>query len=293
LFIAQLYRDVTNRIIAEMEQGAVPWTRPWRTRPGTHTGIMPRNAVTGRAYHGINIPILWDAAATHGHQTHAWLTYRQAAERGGQVRKGERGTHVVFTKKLTIKEAETEETKAISMLKTYVVFNVGQVEGLPDAAPDRETPPETRHAAAEAFVAATGADIHHGRDIACFVPSLDVINMPPQAWFRSPENYYATVLHELGHWSGHRSRLDRDLTGRFKSKAYAAEELVAEMTSAFLCAQLSIEGELRHAGYLANWLELLKEDNRAIFTAASKASQAADYLRSFSPPDDEDDQIAG
>jgi len=281
LFITQLYQDVTNRIIAEMEQGAVPWTRPWRTQAGTTTGIMPANAATGRAYHGINIPILWDAASTRGYPRNVWLTYKQAEAAGAQVRKGERGTHIVFTKKLAVTDEVTEETRSISMLKAHVVFNVAQVEGLPDPAPTAEVPPEARHDAAEAFIAATGADIRHGGDIACFVPSRDVINMPPRGAFRSPESYHATVLHELGHWTGLPSRLGRDLTGRFKSKAYAAEELIAEMASAFLCAHLSIEGELRHAGYLADWLGLLKEDNRAIFTAASKASLAADFLRAF------------
>jgi antirestriction protein ArdC len=134
----------------------------------------------------------------------------------------------------------------------------------------------------EAFIAATSADIRQSGDKACFVPALDFINLPPASSFKSIEPFYATALHELGHWSGLKPRLDRDLSARFGTRAYAAEELVAELTAAFLCAHLGITGELRHAGYIENWLDLLRHDDRAMFTAASKASQAADYLRSFS-----------
>ena len=275
----RIYANVTNAIIEELERGAVPWTRPWRTDRHS-TGVMPANAVTGRAYSGINIPILWGSAGQNGYPTHAWITFKQAIEHKACVRKGEKGTHVVFTKSVAFKN-EDDALEKRSMLREYTVFNVAQIDGYAF----KETPakPEhERHEAVEAFIKATNAEIRHGGDKACFVPALDFINLPPVSSFKSIETYYAVSLHEHGHWSGHKPRLDRDLSGRFGTRAYAAEELVAELTAAFLCALLGIKGELRHAGYIENWLDLLKHDNRAIFTAASKASQAADYLRSFS-----------
>ena len=280
----RLYQEVTDRIVAELETGAAPWLKPWKTSVANGTSLLPSNAVTGRQYHGINIPILWHQASERGYPTHQWLTFNQAKEKSANVRKGEKATQVVFTKKLRIKDRETEEEKQISMLRGYYVFNAAQVEGLPE----RETAlsplldPERRQSRTDAFIGATRADIRHGGNEACFVPSLDYIAMPPFRAFKTTEGYYATNLHELGHWSGHESRLDRNLEGRFGTRSYAAEELVAELTSAFLCAHLGITGELRHAGYLSKWIELLKHDHRAIFTAAAKAQQAADYLRGFS-----------
>jgi|SRR3984893_1905496 antirestriction protein ArdC len=268
--VADLYDSVTRSIIQELEQGAAPWLKPWKN--GKTMGTMPTNAATGRGYSGINIPILWHAADAGNHPTHGWMTYRQAQQLQAQVRKGEKGTTVVFTRRLNLKEDEEEKT--ISMLRTYTVFNVAQMDGLPPAkAPEpRQIPP---------FIAATKADIRPGPQ-PMYVPAKDFIAMPPQADFRDEAHHTATALHELAHWSGAKHRLDRDMEGRFGTRKYAAEELVAELTSAFLCAHLGIKGELRHAGYIETWLELLRSDNRAMFTAASKASQAADYLRAFS-----------
>lgn len=277
--IAAVYENVTRSIIAELEQGAAPWMKPWKG--GGRLGIMPANAITGHHYRGINVPILWHAADTHGFPSHAWLTFKQALDKGAHVRKGEKGTQIVFTKQLTVKQDDAEdEERQISMLRAFTVFNVVQVEGLgvPDTAPAQPLPA----GAVDAFAVATGADIRHGGDKACFVPSLDFIVLPDPDSFESVEHYRATKLHELVHWSGHGTRLNRDLKNRFGTKAYAAEELVAELGAAFLCAHLGVEGQLRHAGYIDSWLSLLKEDDRAIFTAASKASAAADYLRSFS-----------
>jgi len=277
--IADLYRQVTNNIVADLEKGVVPWTKPWKD--GNTGGIMPMNAATKRCYNGVNIPILWHAQLARGYLTASWMTYKQATEIGGQVRGGEKSTHIVFTKKLTFKDRESEEEKHIGMLKAYSVFNVCQIDDLPQEAAV-ELPQEQRRDAVTAFVAATKADIRIGGDRACYVPALDFITLPPESAFNTREHFLATNLHELGHWTGHKSRLDRDLKSRFQEKSYAAEELVAELTAAFLCALLSIKGELKHAEYIANWLDLLKEDHRAIFTASSRASQAADYLRAFS-----------
>jgi antirestriction protein ArdC len=277
--IASLYEQVTNAIIADLERGAPTWVQPWKTTRRTNLGFLPANLATRRTYSGINIPILWRAANEAGYADHAWMTFKQALALNACVRKGEKGTLIVFTKKLEVRE--DDEERRISMLRSYAVFNVAQIDGLPAqlAQPEEAAPPlddDVQH-----FVDATQADIRHGGSRACFVPSLDIIQLPPRSAFVNIESYRATQLHELGHWSGHETRLNRDLKNRFGSQAYAAEELIAELTSAFLCAHLRIAGELRHASYIDTWIALLKQDNRAVFTAASKASQAADFLRSF------------
>ena len=276
---AALYEVVTQNIIKELEVGAIPWVKPWK---GGGLGALPANAATKRSYSGINIPILWHAADTRGFPTQRWMTFKQALDLKANVRKGEKGTHVVFTKQLTVKDAESEEKKKVGLLRAYTVFNVAQIDGLPTPEPITTNPAPIGNGLVDTFIASTKADIRIGGDRACFVPALDFIALPPQSAFNQPSSFYATALHELGHWSGHKSRLDRDLKSRFHEKAYAAEELIAELTAAFLCAHLGVVGELRHAGYIDHWIQLLKDDNRAIFTAASKASQAADYLRSSS-----------
>jgi antirestriction protein ArdC len=280
--MASLYDSVTRDIIKDLEQGVPIWVQPWKTKKRTSLGLLPANLATGRTYSGINIPVLWQAAKGAGYVDHAWMTFQQALALDAHVRKGEKGTHIVFTKKLSLKgENDDEAGRQISMLRGYTVFNVSQIDGLPPKLATPEDVPPPTDDDVDRFVAATKADIRHGGSRACFVPSLDIVQLPARSAFVNTESYYATKLHELGHWSGHESRLNRDLKNRFGTKAYAAEELIAEMTSAFLCAHLGINGELRHASYIDNWIALLKEDNRAIFTAASKASQAADFLRSF------------
>jgi antirestriction protein ArdC len=230
---------------------------------------------------------LWGAADANSYTSHEWMTFQQARMRDAMVRKGEKGTHIVFTKQLLKKE--DDEEKRFSMLRTYNVFNVAQIDGLPTPKEVEELPEPVRHGRAEAFIKATNAQFKNGGDKACYVPSQDFIALPYQGFFIHHEAFYAVALHELGHWTGAKPRLDRDLSGRFGTKAYAAEELVAEMTAAFLCAHLDLKGELRHASYINNWIELLKEDSRAIFTAASLASKAADYLRGFSEPKEDED----
>lgn len=178
--------------------------------------------------------------------------------------------------------APDEDEPSITVLKLYSVFNEDQIDGLPSQQNDTAPAPEQRQENAEAFIASTGATIRIGGNKACYVPSLDFISLPEKHQFESLPHYYATALHELGHWTGAKPRLDRELKGRFHEKAYAAEELIAELTAAFLCAHLGIEGKLRHAEYIASWVSLLREDAKAIFTASSQASKAADYLRTFS-----------
>lgn len=278
MHIQELYAKVTAQIIADLESGTAPWVNPWKSKRG---GIMPHNAVTKRPYSGINIPLLWHAQQVHAYPSAAWLTYQQAQDAKAQVRKGERSTTVIFTRKLIVKE-DKELERQIAMLKTFSVFNVAQIDGLPEEPPRPELTAEERDDAVVRFVMRTKAHVVHGGDVACYVPSKDFIVMPHSIDFETWEGYAATLCHELVHWSGHETRLKRDLRGRFGTQSYAAEELVAELGAAFLCAQLEVKGQLRHADYIGNWLKLLTDDPRAIFTAASKASQAADYLRSFS-----------
>ena len=279
MHIAALYESVTQSIIKDLEAGVAPWTKPWKS--GARGGLLPFNAVSNRSYNGINIPILWAAAHARGYPTHGWLTYKQAQAAGAQVRAGEKSTTVVFTKKLTLKDDEDVE-KQIGMLRTFNVFNEWQMEGLPQAALQEQQPLPQLQDNAQRFINATGAYIRHGGDRAYYQAAGDLISLPPEASFESRAYYIATALHESVHWTGAKHRLDRDLTGRFRTQSYAAEELVAELGAAFLCAHLNVEGKLRHAEYIGHWVKLLKSDDRAVFTAASKASQAADYLRAFS-----------
>lgn len=282
---ASLYDEVTGRIVSELEAGRLPWVQPWGRTGGTGPGL-PRNALTGRSYSGVNILILWGAVIERGSPSQSWLTFRQAQEAGGCVKKGERGQTVVYADRFT-PEAEKEraardggEAKAVPFLKRFTVFNVAQCEGLrpglasdPAPRPEREIVP-----LAEEVIAASGVDFRIGGDRAYYAPDPDFIAVPPQPAFFDQINYYRTCLHELTHATGHPKRLGRDLKNGFGSKDYAREELVAEMGSAFLCAALGIVPTVRHADYIGSWLEVLREDNRAIFRAASAASKAADWL---------------
>lgn len=284
-----LYDEVTAQIIAQLEAGCFPWVQPWasasvsggRLAPG-----LPRNAVTGRSYSGVNVLILWGAVIESGYPSQGWLTYRQAAEAGGNVRRGERGVTVVYADRFT-PEAEKEraresggDARSIPFLKRFTVFNVAQCEGLreglgadPAPLPERQIAP-----LGDAVIKASGVEFHVGGDKAFYAPGADYVQVPPALAFHDTINWYRTALHELTHATGHASRLGRNLTNAFGSKDYAREELIAEMGSAFLCAALGIEPTVRHADYIGAWLEVLREDNRAIFRAASAASKAADWL---------------
>jgi antirestriction protein ArdC len=245
---------------------------------------VPQNAVTNRAYSGCNVILLW-LARGRGWPTPRFLTFQQAIEAGGNVRKGEHGTKVYFVKQLQVIERDEEktDTRLIPMLREYTVFNVAQCENLPDSVkagkPMRVRNPDARDALADEFLCSTRADIREGHGEACYVPSRDFISMPAFAAFRGADAFYNVAFHELTHWTGHQARLDRDLKHRFGSRNYAAEELVAELGAAFLCAEFGFNGIVRSASYIGTWIDLLKTDRRAFFTACSKASQAAEYLR--------------
>ena len=286
-----LYQEITDKIIAELETGWVPWVQPWGTVAAKASLTMPKNAAAQRQYSGINVLILWDAVIEHGFGTQNWLTFRQALRLGGNVREGEHGTTVVYADRFVPDEEREraerngDEPNAIPFLKRFTVFNTDQCEHLPaelTSAP-APVPDGLILPNAEALIAATVADFRIGGDRALYSPVHDFIQVPwPEAYFE-PINWHRTALHELGHWTGHPSRLGRDLSGHFGSALYAKEELVAEMTSAFVCASLGIVPTVRHADYIGAWLEVLREDNRAIVRAASAASKAADYLLAFRP----------
>ena len=286
-----IYSRITNQIIEALEQGVKPWTQPWNaahaaghvSRPLRHNGLP---------YAGINVLTLWASAMSAHYAAPIWMTFKQAIELGGNVRKGEKGSPVVYAD--TMRRTETNEAtgdeaeRTIPFLKAYTVFNVEQVEGLPAhfyTQAESTRNPDERVAHAEAFFAATRADIRHGGDCAYYSPALDYIQMPVFEAFRDAQVYYATLAHEATHWTRHTTRLDRDFgRKKFGDDGYAREELVAEMGAAFLCADLGLRLEDRadHAAYIGHWLSVLKEDKRAIFAAAAHAQRAADYLARFS-----------
>ena len=277
-----LYAEVSARIVAELERGAAPWIKPWSATAGMNT---PCNAATNRPYSGCNVVLLW-MAANAGYRTPRYLTFKQALDLGGNVRKGEHGTKVYFVKQLQVadRNGEEGETRIIPMMREYTVFNVDQCEGLPDRVLTlgevkvRNT--DERDATIDEFLAfKRRRDPGRGWAKPIIGPAPTSSACRGSKPSRAPLHFYATAFHELGHWTGHKSRLDRDLRSRFGEKAYAAEELVAELCAAFLCAEFSLDGELRHAGYIQTWIGLLKTDCRAFFTACSKAQAAADYLR--------------
>ena len=277
-----VYQEVTDCIVAELEAGTPPWIQPWSQTPGAN---IPCNAVTGRAYSGVNKLLLWTTRA-NGWPTPRFLTFKQAQEVGAHVRKGEHGFHVVFVKDLLIKNSGDEEEAARYVRmppKYFVVFNVAQIDGLPDkiaklpASKPRHF--DERDPLIEEFVATTGATIFESA--ACvYRVGADRIEIPPFINFDNAAAYYAALFHELIHWTGAKHRLARDLASRFHiEQQHAAEELIAELGSAFLAAEFDLDGYFGHAAYIASWIRLLKDDPKAIFTCANRAQAAVDYLR--------------
>lgn len=272
-----IYQHVTDRLIELMEREGSNWTKPWRAVAGE----QPHNAISGRTYQGVNPGLLH----MEGRSCPAWASFKQWQGKGYNVRKGERSTLVVFWKMLVVKDKDDDKARTIPMLRYYRVFNGEQVADA-DGKPYAFTRPERietidRHAEADAAIAATGAYIRHVTgNRAFYSPLRDEITVPHVGQFASAAGYYGTLLHELGHWTGHASRLGRDFSGRFGSQAYAFEELVAESAAAFLASRLGIEADPApdHAQYLNNWLRVLRDDKKAIFTAFSAARKAADFI---------------
>jgi len=260
---ASLYDEITDKIIAQLEAGRVPWVQPWGTAAAKAPLAMPKNASTDRPYSGVNILLLWGSTIERGFTGQSWLTFRQALSLGGHVRKGERGTTVVYADRFVPgdekrRAAETgEEAQAIPFLKRFTVFNIDQCELLPEqiatAAPP--PPPGLIEPTVEALIKASGITVRIGGDRAFYAPVEDYVQVPPPQAYFEPINWHRTALHELGHATGHPSRLNRDLSGSHGTKKYAFEELVAELTAAFGCASLGIVPTVRHADYIGSWLE--------------------------------------
>lgn len=283
-----IYEEVTNQIIAQLEAGVAPWRKPWATVGGG----MPANIVSGNAYRGVNVVLLWGTSQAKGYDSNLWGTFRQWKKLGGHVNRGERATKIVFWRVVeeTVTDRATgeEQEERRFFARQYSVFNLDQCGGekLDRFRPVPVEPNEFQDfGPAEEAIAATGADIRHGGGQALFSPLKDYIQLPVKESFKAPANYYSTALHELTHWTGHESRLDRlEKLVRFGDQSYAAEELVAELGAAFLTATLGVPNApiQDNAAYLDHWLEVLKSDSKAIFTASTAATAAADYILSFS-----------
>ncbi len=284
--VTDLYTSVTQQLITALEAGTPPWVCPWNSGGGS---VIPANLSSGRPYRGINILLLNLQQMVCGYATNRWLTYQQARALGAQVRRGESGTGIVFFKLLeadgavlTAHHAANDEPqrKVIPLLRSFTVFNAAQVDGLPDSLTAVSEPPEgwTPISAAEAVLERSGADIRHGGERAFYRPSDDVIQLPLPAVFPQATSYYNVALHELTHWTSHPDRCNRQLSSRAHLASYAFEELVAEIGSAFLSSYCGLPGETQHASYIANWLQALRNDKRLVFTAASLAQKAADFL---------------
>jgi antirestriction protein ArdC len=282
-----IYSRITSQIIRHLEQGVRPWNRPWNAEhaAGRITRPLRHN---GKPYSGINVLSLWVSAMMQNFAAPIWMTFRQAAELDAHIRKGEKGSLVVYADRITRKESDDktgdEIDREIPFLKGYTVFNVEQIDGLPETYYAKVGPsldPVVRIEHADKFFTALGATIRHGGNRAFYSIAADAIQMPAFESFQDADSYYATLAHEVTHWTGNKSRLDRDFGGhRFGSDSYAVEELVAELGAAFLCSDLELALEPRedHASYIASWLKVLSADNRAVFTAAAHAQRAAEFV---------------
>ena len=275
-------QTITEKIIAIIEAGATATGPRWIRGAG---GGLPRNARTNDPYRGINVLLLWAEAAERHYESNLWLTYKQAETMGAQVRKGEKSVMCVYYSEIQNKvedqQHDQDEVKTFMMCKPFWLFNVAQIDGLPaDCTNPEATAESSPIQEAEKILTGSGAEIHHGFDAAFYVPSKDQICLPHRQRFTTIENYYATALHELTHWSGHDTRLNRQFGRRFGDDAYAFEELVAELGAAFMVGQLGMADATieAHASYLDSWLKVLKSDKQAIFTAASQAAKASDFI---------------
>ena len=282
------YKQITDRILADLESGVAPWAKPWKDDKGNTVTVasgFPMNFATRKQYRGINVWMLLSAAQNCHWARNAWATFKQIDAMGGSVRKGSKSERVFFMSKIE-KEPKGEAGERVNengmveiwILKTYNVFNIDQVDGieLEDGATDYVTdlPDDTSE-----LVDVLDIDLRHGGNQAFFSPSGDFIAMPQPAAFDLLDAYKATLFHEIGHWTGAESRLNREFGKRFGDNAYAFEELVAELSAAFLAMEYGIEAKLQHASYIASWIKLLKDHEQAFFRAASEAQKALDFIR--------------
>ena len=280
----EIYQTITDKIIAELEAGTVPWVRPW----SGEADPFPRNALSQRPYRGINHVLLGMEAHCRGYASNQWLTFRQAHQLGAHVRKGERASTIIYYEAKIMDKEPTEtvadgnepEKRFIPLIKVFSVFNVGQIEGLPTSYQELPVADPDWDACASAgqIMTGSGAEIRHQGFKAFYSPPNDLIYLPGRQTFVDAAAYYSTALHELCHWTGATPRLGRKLGRRFGESAYAMEELIAELGAAFLSAHCRLDGRLQHASYIASWLAVLQRDKRAVFVAAAQAQKAADYL---------------
>lgn len=288
-----IYERITETIVADLEKGVRPWMKPW-SAGGLEGRITRPLRHTGEAYTGINVLLLWSESLRRGFEAPLWMTYRQAGQIGAQVRQGETGTTVVYASRFTKTETDArgdEVERDIPYFKTYTVFNCDQIDGLPEQyyhRPDKIIDPVSRIEHADRFFKHTRAVIRHGGSKAFFAPASDHIQMPPFESFRDAESYVAVLCHEATHWTAPEHRVGRDLSRYHKDRTERArEELIAELGSCFLCADLGIVPELEprpdHASYVHSWLRVLKDNKRAIFQAAAHAQRAVTYLHSLQP----------
>ncbi|MDE0518168.1 MAG: zincin-like metallopeptidase domain-containing protein [Bdellovibrionales bacterium] len=273
-----IYQEITNQIISDLEKGLPVWEKPWEK------GFMgfPVNVFSKSFYSGVNTLILWLRQSQIGFETSQWITFLQVKKLGGKVKKREKATPIVFYKKLLITDEKTEEEKTIPILKTHAVFNLSQTKGLEHLikkSSSKEDPHFQDVEKAEELIKKSKADISFAPiDRACYLPIDDKILMPKKEQFKTGERFYSTMFHELSHWTGHKSRLDRAMGGKKGSKTYAFEELVAEISASFICCHLGFEYSTQHSAYVKDWLEVLKEDKKAIFKASSKAQKATEFI---------------
>jgi antirestriction protein ArdC len=289
--VNDLYTTVTTEIVRQLEEGTPPWVRPWKDDRRKGVGMIPSNLITGRLYSGGNILLLWLTSQSRGYPSMQYCTYNQVNSIGASVKKGEKASHIIFTKHLLRKDEDSGDEKGGTIVKSYPVFNLAQLDKVPEKyLVEQEQPAEfASHELALKFVRGSGAKFVHGGTRACYVPTTDEIHLPSFSAFSSEDAYWGVCHHELTHWTGHDGRLARTFGKRFGDGAYCMEELVAELGSAFICARLGFEPSFRSASYIESWLKVLKADTRAVFTAASYAGQASDYLwnRSFAEMQEE------
>lgn len=266
------YQSVTDQIISALEQGVKPWECPWDA-----SNALPTSLFTEKPYSGINTILLWGSMYERGFSSSHWITFKQARELGGNVRRGEKGTTITFYKPWK-KIHDDGEEEVIPLLKTFTVFNFEQTENLPEPKPTAIINDIKRVERIDEAIQSTGIYIEHRSSRAFYSPQYDVVNLPKFELFKTADDYYSTAWHELVHATGHKSRLDRKIRNRFGDEDYAFEELVAELGSAFCCASLGVDGEVQHDSYIASWLEKLRGDKKFIFKAASQAAKAHQFL---------------
>jgi len=266
-------QSITNKILSELEKGVAPWVKPWNANEG-----LPFNPITKNIYNGVNFFYLSLIQSTGEFGSSSeWVTYKQAQGAGAQVRKGSKGVNIIFYKPLEIKDKESGEAKKIPMLKSYIVFNRDMVDGLPAQVKKEITEFEVMESC-EKFIKDTRAKIIHGGARACYIHSLDQINLPEKTSFNTSADYYATAYHELIHYTGSEKRLARLKNDSFGSEGYAFEELVAELGASMLCAYNGINAQLQHASYIDSWIKALRGDKKFIISASAKAQKAVNYL---------------